>query len=368
MRNAFRIATIVGGVALVFAFSLSATCEAQRRRVSQDQYDTALGQALDGIIAKAGPLSGHVPVAVNLFYAHEAVIEAMPLDILEKAVDAFAAAGVSRVDINPGLYPWKENDQSVIAKYDAIVSYIRQKGMKLGINPQYSPVRDKVSSVDEWQDDMMPIYAELASRYHPDIFVVVHEPTTMNARMHAKASPERWAQFASAAAAVVKGKSPGTRIGAGGLYNEAAYFRAFLDLDAIDVMTLDIYKLAELPAYSRLIREAKAKGKPVYIEETWRPPYFTPRLGMTADQAAAKSVGDERFQDLDAKWMRAMRDWAGAEGLESVTFFWMQVFFNYANADAGALDPSYNKATAAAIAAGRRTKTYDVLKELASGR
>jgi hypothetical protein len=343
-------------VALVLA-----AVSANAQGLSKDQYGKAMAKALDDISAKATPKT-RVQVAANLFYAHEAFIERMPIDVLNKIVDAFADAGVKRVDINVGLFPWVDADKDTIAKYDAVVARIRSKGMQLALNPQYSPVKHKVSDLNAWRQSALPVFSSLAERYKPDIFVVAHEPTTMSARMQSKASVESWRDFVRDAAKTVKQKSPKSRIGAGGLFEEERYFNAFVDLPEVEVLTLDVYRLVGLPKYAAMVKRAQSKGKPVYIEETWRPPYYTGRGGGSIDQTAAKSVGDRTFEDLDIKWMRAISRWAGALGIEAITPVWMQAFFKYVDGDGDALDPGYNRQVIDAIMRGERTKTYEALR------
>ncbi len=360
---------------LVIVAVLAVTCAEAQPRVSREQYLAAMQRALGDVITKSQALRSQAGRAssaaraprmdVNLFYAHEAAIQQTPLDTLRRAVDAFADAGVRRIDINMGLFPWADRDQQVIEKYDAIIAHIRSRGMQLGINPQYSPVRRKIASFSEWRTAAIPVFEEIAARYMPDNFVVVHEPTTMSTRMGRRASETEWRDFARDAARAVKRKSPKSRIGAGGLHTEEGYLNAFLELPEVEVLTIDIYQLIALPVFNRVINRARKAGKPVYIEETWRPPYYEPRPGLTLEQLFAKSVGDRAFEDLDVRWLRAMHAYAVAQGLESVTPFWMQVFFKYVDGEGDALDPAYNRQVVEAINRGERTRTYEALRDLA---
>jgi hypothetical protein len=347
---------------LSVVFLLAAAC-ASAQGLSKEQYGQAMAKALDDIAAKSTPKST-VQVNANLFFAHEAFIERMPLEVLTKAVDAFADAGVRRVDLNVGLFPWVDGNKETIAKYDAVVDRIRSKGMQLALNPQYSPVKHKVSDLDGWRQTALPVFASLAERYKPDIFVVAHEPTTMSARMRSKASVDGWRDFVRAAAKVVKEKSPKSRIGAGGLFEEERYFNEFVDLPEVEVLTLDIYRIVGLPKYTAMVKRAQSKGKPVYIEETWRPPFYSARGNVPIDQLAAKSVGDRTFEELDVKWIRTMSRWAASLGIESITPVWMHAFFKYVDGDGDALDPAYNRQVIDAIMRGERTKTYDALRAI----
>ena len=340
-----------------------AAVSASAQGLSKDQYGKAMEKALDDIAAKSTPKT-RVQAGANLFFAHEAFIERMPIDVLTKVVDAFADAGVRRVDLNVGLFPWVDGHKDTIAKYDAVVARIRSKGMQLALNPQYSPVKHKVSDLDGWQKAALPVFATLADRYKPEIFVVAHEPTTMSARMRSKASVEGWRDFVREAAKVVKQKSPKSRIGAGGLFDEERYFNEFVDLPEVEVLTLDVYRIVGLPKYNAMVKRAKSKGKAVYIEETWRPPYYSARGNSPLDQVAAKSVGDRTFEELDVKWIRTMSRWAADVGIESITPVWMQAFFKYVDGEGDALDPGYNRQVIDAIMRGERTRTYEALRAI----
>ena len=347
-------------VSVVF---LLAAVSANAQGLSKDQYSQAMAKALDDIAAKTTPRT-RVQAAANLFFAHEAFIERMPLEVLTRVVDAFADAGVRRVDLNVGLFPWVDGHKETIAKYDAVVERIRSKGMQVALNPQYSPIKHKVSDMAGWRKAALPVFATLAERYKPDIFVVAHEPTTMSARMRSKASVNEWRDFVRDAAKTVKEKSPKSRIGAGGLFEEERYFNEFVDLPEVDVLTLDIYRIVGLPKYNAMVKRAKSKGKPVYIEETWRPPYYSSRGSSSLDQVMAKSVGDRTFEDLDVKWIRTMSRWAADVGIEAITPVWMHAFFKYVDGEGDALDPGYNRQVIDAIMRGERTKTYEALRSI----
>jgi hypothetical protein len=336
--------------------------------ISKEQYLALMGGALEEIgKGQAAARSGHrVQIHANLFLAHEAFIASTPLSTLERAVDAFKEARVSQVDLNVGLYPWVSKDKAAIEKYDAVVERIRRAGMRVAVNPQYSPVRHKVRSLEQWRREALPVYREIAGRYKPDVFVVVHEPTTMAARMGVQRSkPKPWVEFAREAAKVVREKSPRSRIGAGGLAAEQKFFEAFAGMKEIDVLTLDIYDLKSLPIYAEMVRTARGKGKPVYVEETWRPPYFQLERGMSLDQISAKSVGDRSFEQLDVRWIRMIAGWAAAQGVEGVTPVWMQTFFAYGGDGTEAFDKDYLQRVMAAIDKGERTATFEALREIA---
>ncbi|MDH3913167.1 MAG: hypothetical protein OEU09_17925 [Rhodospirillales bacterium] len=337
--------------------------------LTEDEFIARMDAALDEIYAFSSAQPQHpLQFGANLFYAHETVIERVPLQTLLDYADALIETGVERIDINTGLFPWLDGDQVTIAKYDALIQHIRDAGVRIALNPQYSAVYHRMTSFSAWRAAALKVYATLARRYRPEIFVVVHEPTTMAARMGIAVGPRAWRDFAREAALIVKQQSPGTRCGAGGLSWEKAYFNAFASLGVIDVMTLDIYKLDDLETYNDMIRTARKWTKPVYIEETWRNTYYVPRPGMTLEEISAAGVGDSAFMDLDIKWLETLAAYASAWGLESMTPFWTQTFFTYLEDAEGALDPAYNRAVAAAIARGERTPTFHAFQDLVQRR
>ena len=336
--------------------------------ISKDQYLTDMNLALDRLGTTdraAAARGGRVQIHANLFLAHEAFIAATPLSTLKRAVDAFKEAGVAQVDLNMGLFPWVDGDKATIEKYDAVVEHIRTSGMRVAVNPQYSPLRHKLKGFDQWRRQALQIYGEIARRYRPDVFVVVHEPTTMASRLGASGTkPSEWGDFAREAANLVREKSPKSRIGAGGLSTEQEYFNTFARMKEIDVLTLDVYQLRALPTYEEMVRTARANGKPVYVEETWRPPYYRPEPGRTLDQISVKSVGDPAFEALDVKWIRTMMAWAAAHDVEGITPVWMQTFFAHGSDGTEAFDPEYLRRVMAAIDKGERTQTFQALKDL----
>ncbi len=352
----------------IIAVLLAAVCSTWAHAgegLSPQVYTERLGRALDQV-SKRIPEGARrrIEFGLNLFIAHEAWIGGIPRKALIGAVDAFKEAGVDRVEINPGQFPWLDGDQVTIANYDAAVARIRQHELKLALNPQYSTVKHKVDSFAEWRKRALILYAELARRYRPETFVVVHEPSTMASRLGEKVKLPRWLDFVCETAKVVKQHSPNTRIGAGGLASEREYFDAFVRLPEVEVLTLDIYSVRKLKVYNQMIRAAQAAGKPVYIEETWRPPYFQPQPGITPDQASLKNVGNREFQALDSRWLRVMTAYAQANKLEAITPIWMFPLFSYVN-DSGDLDsPAYNQAVVEAILHGERTTTFHTLKDL----
>lgn len=338
--------------------------------LSQDRFVALLDRVLDGIQAKLRPLpERRVAMAANLWYAHEACIESVPLDVLTAIVDALADAGAARIDLNMGLFPWLEGNAAVIEKYDRVVEHIRGAGLALAINPQYSPKYHPMPDFAALRAAAAKVWPEIARRYRPEIFVVVHEPTTLASRLGARIPPDDWAAFARDLARAVKVASPRSRCGAGVISWEPEHFEQFVAVPEIDVVSFDLYTVKGFAACNRFIERARRAGKPAYVEETWRPvlPEGT-EPGASIDRISAMGIGREAFAALDAKWLDTVSRWAGAQGLESVTPFWTPTFFHYSKEGGDAFAPEYNAAVFEAVRRGARTPTYAAFRRLAGGR
>ena len=352
----------------VVVFALAVGPATPQRRVSEQQYRDGMRKGLSTVKTITEPQKHHpLQFAVNLFFAHEGVIEHVDLDVLTKMVDAFRDLGIDRIDINMGLFPWKDKDQAQIAKYDAIIRHIRGAGLQLAINPQYTPVRHRVSSLEEWTTAALPVYEEIARRYKPEIFVTIHEPTTMNKRMGAEASAAAWRDFARTSAVAVKKVSPRTRCGAGGLYTEFEHFREFASLPELDVLTLNIHGLTGLKTYNQMVKIARGAGKGVYIEETWRPAHYVRQKWWkrdTLETISGTGIGLRSFEQLDIEWLETMAQYASVLEMEAVTPFWTQTFFVYVPEGGHAFRGDYNQRVMEAVRRGDRTETYHAVKRL----
>ena len=363
---------------VVFAFALSPDCGSSTRpsppstpapvpeTAARDQYIAQLNASLDQVIAQARRLPLHpIIFSANHPLAHEAWIDRFPRDRQERFLDGLIEAGVHRIDINIGLFPWWDgpmipgaggNRARAIETYDLLVGRIRARGLQLAFNPQYSPVYHRLS-FEEFAEAAIRVYSVVAARYQPDTLIVLHEPTTMAGRLGQTVSVQQWATFTDRAIRAVKAASPRTRTGVGGLAAEAEYLTVLTDVPGVEVMTLDIYELGALPRYTDLVAMAKQKGKQVYIEETWRTPYSTDPT-LSPEERGAAGIGMDVYQALDVKWLGAMALWASALNLEAVTPYWTQTLFKYVPQGGHGIDQAYNALVMEAVGNNERTATF----------
>lgn len=336
---------------------------------AKEQYFNYMNAELDKLVVSC-PSSTTQPISFSiwLFFAHEAVIEKMPLETLINSVDAFAEAGISRIDINMGFFPWLDNRTEVIEKYDKLIAHIRAKNLELNINPQFSSHYHEVENYADFKQKALSLYQQLAERYQPERFIVLHEPTTMNEWMKLNISPQQWAEFAKEASLIVKQASSKTKTGAGFLTmveKEKDYFDELVKLYELDLITLDIYHLKGLELASEIAEISGQNNKTVYIEETGRPNFYVPRIGKKASltQISQAGIGALEFQEVDIKWLQAMACFATSHNLEAVTPAWPQPLFKYTK-EGGAFSPKYNQEVLEAINKGEHTKYFSALAEL----
>jgi len=259
-----------------------------------------------------------------------------------------------------------------VTKYDAIVRHIRELGLQLAINPEYEMGEvdpSPITNFAEFQAQALAQYQELASRYQPDNFVIIHEPDTASARLGFSTTISEWQNFILAAAPIIKAASPHTRVGAGCDYNPAlktyesedSYFQSFVTMPVLDFMTMDIYSTA-FDKFTQWAQLAQANGKGVYIEEVWTPFDLPDPLGPwngepLADRAIIGPV-DADFASMDANWLHGMMLFASANHMESMTAFTTEAFFYYGSASDDTPDnTTYQTADEQAIQQGQLSTT-----------
>ena len=313
----------------------------------------------------------------NLFYANGSLVDNMSQSFLIDYVDGLKAAGVQRVDLNPGV--GTINDSTATALYDAVVQRIRQLGMQLAINPEIDTSDSKqIFSFQQFQEMAQTAYPALAQRYQPDNFVIVHEPSTQDARLGLSPTTQQWDSFVRTLAPLIKAASPHTRVGAGGFYDSAenTFFQDFVGIPTctgsnasggcLDFMTMDIYAYTSFTQLDGWIQAAQQSGKAIYVEETWAPkdlpnplPPGWQSLPGGLDSIALVGSCNVAFAQMDVNWLDAMLQWGAVNSLEAVTVFSTPAFFYYGATHPGDVDtdPVYIPALVAAVQAGQTLTT-----------
>ena len=338
---------------------------------SEGQYLSTLQNDLDPLIKNWQSIIVNQPSSPRLSYSANLVFISgvylsqfhFSLDTLEKYAYALKEAGVSRIDMNPSLGPWLKTDpqsEADRAHIDSLVSYIHSLGLQVVINPEFMPGDLTVNQFSDYENAVLQVYPEIA-KDHPDILILVHEPSTMASRMNLTISPAQWRQFVIDTSKVVKEASPSTQIGAGVLYYEMPTFRQWLD-PSLDYLTLDIYDPSHFDIYIQMIQLAQQHGKSVYVEETWDSLY--PGQDKTDPE---NLTGALAYQQADQLWLQAINLFAKAYRLTAITPFWSFTFFSYLQTGQGVFGSPYITQVRDAILQGRTTRTFSDYQQIVNG-
>ncbi|HLY17055.1 MAG TPA: hypothetical protein VKR61_07510 [Bryobacteraceae bacterium] len=274
--------------------------------------------------------------------------------------DGLKASSVQRLEFNPGVTTI--NNSTAVANLDAMVRHLRQLGMQLAINPEFNAGEIKVNTFQDFQNTAIQTYPALAARYHPDNFVIVHEPTTQAARMQITTTPQDWVNFITAVEPLIKKASPHTQVGAGDCShcNELSFNQAFsamptcnatnLNSGCLDFITMDIYDYTQLSEDEGFAQNGHAGGKAVYMEETFAPHYLPNGLpaGYQSNPQGVEyysPIGscDVVFEQMDQDWLTGMAEFSQSYGMTAMTVFTTQAFFLYTATPTPdkATDPAY---------------------------
>jgi uncharacterized protein (TIGR03437 family) len=345
---------------------------------TEAQFIASVNAAIANLNASTGPATSPIVISGNLIFANGKVLAQASTSALMDYVDGLKAAGCQRVDLNPGVT--SVTDPTAQALLDAVVTRIRQLGMQLAIDPEITPGElGQHPTFATFQTTAMQNYAQLAARYQPDNFVILHEPTTATSSLGlATSTVQQWHDFIVAAAPLIKASSPHTRLGAGAFQNgvlpgisaqENAFFQDAATIPALDFLTMDVYNDDTFPVYRQWIALARSNGKGIYIEETGEPKYLPAPLPSTLlnangylseslDSIAVIGAENADFAPLDQSWLQAMANWASANGMEALTTFETEPFFALGTAGHDTeTDPQYISAVIAASSKGQLSST-----------
>jgi len=337
---------------------------------SLSSYSSSLTSSIDSLMQQypANPKSP-VIISANLYLGYGGIVPEVATQTLLDYVDGLKAAGAQRIDINPAIDT--VNDATSAAKYDAVVQHIRQLGLQLAINPEFDSSEAKVASFQDFQTLATSTYQQMAARYQPDRFVIVHEPDTQAGRMGLTTTVAEWTAFVDAMAPIIKAASPATLVGAGAFYgarpegqgnnNEAAYYAAFVADPNLDFTTMDVYaddpaSIAEFALWAQM---AHTNHKIVYMEETARPQFIPTTLpsdweSLSNEALSIDGSGYSAFAPLDAQWLAAMTAFCSANGMEAMTYFQTNTLFLYVSSGVTqATNPAYLTELIAAVPMGQ---------------
>lgn len=355
---------------------------------TEQQFIASVQNSIQNLVPTGIKPAQRIVFSGNLVFANgKAMSRNNNIQTLLAYVDGLKAAGAQRVDLNPGVTT--VTNSATMQIYDAVIRHIRELGMQVALNPEYTPGElGKGITFADFQKAAEESYVAMATRYQPENFVIVHEPTTAAASMGIATSIQDWHNFILDLEPRIKAASPRTRVGAGGFQNgvlpqlsqqENNYWQDFVLIPAcsagtittgcLDFMTMDIYNDDTFPTYNNWIQLAKTNNKGIYIAETWAPHYLPNPLPSTAlssngnlktslDALALVGAASPDFKDLDTAWLQAMATWASMNGLEAITAFTTEAFFAYGSAGSDHISsPGYSTMVQGALGSGMLTST-----------
>ena len=333
----------------------------------------------------------------NIPYANGMVVDGAKQSTLIGYVDGLKAAGVQRVEFNPGVT--SITDPIATALYDAMVTHIRQLGMELAINPEFTPGElGQNITFQTFETVAMQNYPALVARYQPDVFVIVHEPTTATGSMGVPINQD-WHDFILTMIPVLRKASPRTKLSVGAFQNgaiptltqqEGAYMQDWItnisgcagaadNSGCLDLIGMDVYNTDTFPTYIQWATEAHANNKGAYVEETYSPHYLpnplpsnalSPQGYLTAslDDFSILGAANPAFALLDTNWLQGMSKFAAGNGMEALTVFTTETFFAYGTTGHDKIDdPVYNSAVINNFSAGQLTSTAQSYRADVSG-
>lgn len=355
---------------------------------TESQFIASVNAAIASLNALTGQGTHPIVMSGNLIFANgKNNVTQASIPILLDYVDGLKSAGCQRIDINPGVTTVTNPTTGPVL--DAVVAHIRELGLQLAINPEITPGElGQHPTFNTFQTTALQNYAQLAARYQPDNFVILHEPTTATVSLGlASSSVQQWHAFITAAAPLIKAASPHTRLGAGAYQNgvlpdlsaqENAFFQDAATIPALDFLTMDLYNDDTFPVYQQWIALAHSSGKGIYIEETGEPKYLPVPLPSTLlnangylteslDSISVIGAANADFAPLDASWLQAMANFASANGMEALTTFETEPFFALGAAGHDTeTDPVYVNSVSSALSKGQLTSTGQAYQGIAA--
>jgi hypothetical protein len=266
-----------------------------------------------------------------------------------------------------------------------VIAHIRQIGMKLGFDPT-ADARPVEGGFAVWRPWAIAAYMEMARRYQPEKFSVLHEPTAMDGKLHDKVTPQQWAEFSSEACASIAKVSPRTQCVVAVLPFEQAEFDALIKVPGIQSIGFDIFgqgkdfinysnngmrnQLVELEG---MIKAARAAGKSLHIAELGRQTWgfqgangANAAHGSTTSPYAPYDIGDARYLDLDERYFTVMVHFAAANHFDAVQDMRTTTFFFYSppGSNPSLVSTDYIMGVAKAVSEGKRTGMFETYRKV----
>jgi hypothetical protein len=365
-------------------------------RALADELDSELATFRAGLAPKP-PKGARPPViSAELLTANGnqgvALLAPRALDVNRFFLDGLERVGARGVAVDipyPLLAPDYPRHNEYLAFYKSVVADVRHRNMKLLIETQvvftgtpYSRLDIDYASMP--LDDFLAARARqtalIARELRPDYLAFTTEQSTDAMLSKQPVTTDRYVQFVDDTIAEV-GRVKGVKLGAGsGNWENEAFVRRIAEHSKLAFVDVHVYPLATpsqnlLDAARRMVKVARANHKEVVIGETWLYKVAKAELAARVDFLTALPRDSLAFwAPYDARFVDAMCDFARAEGVALVSFYWGQYLFAYPPLEATSVtDPraalqASNVAAVAAIQAGDTSPTGLVFQRRAGAK
>jgi len=281
----------------------------------------------------------------------EALLLPETMTAVRQFLDQLLQIGVGGVTLqipDPLLNPDFPRSAEYLEFFRQVAQQVRTRGLKLMVesgpafaDPQYSRVRYDWSDLALEQffqmrgDQLRLIAAEL----QPDYLSLGNEPGTQMMLTGLSFTIDDYLDFIAEVAISID-RSGGILLGAGaGSWEDPAYLEFLMQETQLDFLNIHIYPLSSSRAnfFERAVEAAAAardRGMRVVIGEAW----LDKATPQEIDQLIPYQDVYERdvysfWQPLDIRFTEAMIEFARAEQLEYVSFFWSGFLFSYLEYD-----------------------------------
>jgi hypothetical protein len=255
-------------------------------------------------------------------------------------------------------------------KIEKAVERIHSDGLRAAFNPELDGHTLSLPDWESYTQAALKIWPMLAKRFQPAVMMVTHEPWSLSTRLAFMPTIEQWTDFVKRTAAAVKDASPKTQVGVGfvpAFRSDYKFVEHWITLPDFELISVDIYSFGGMERVNQTVAAAKQAGKRVFVEETWRPRYWSKEVEKkypgNSEMWKSSGEGLEIYQQVDALWIEMMAVYAAAWGMDAIVPMYTQTLFKYDPVDGQIFGLAYNAALAKALSAGERTKTFYAVKK-----
>lgn len=282
----------------------------------------------------------------HLLFASEEMI-----DITNSEVDAQFLELMKELDTDTiSLFIYPDMFEKNKARYENMINKIRAAKKKLYIAYMVGGGSKfvKFSNFEEYRKTELDFTKMFIENYHPDYYVVIDEPTTMERRTGLNVSDEGWGVLVLETVNLIKSIDPERTTVATGHSQELGFLKALTAIKNLDMIGLNIWGIDQIDETTKIGKNikdtviyAKTKGKGVVFEQTWVLLHDAPEAKKLSVLAVMK--------EPDAKYIKVLTYYANQNNVDIYSPFYIGKFVEFN------VDPVKFKS---ALDSGQRTPAF----------